>query len=197
MFRRRPSLARGTRWLVIGLGNPGSEYEASRHNIGFLSVDELARRHGGQVRDRTARSLAGRIRLGEHEIILAKPQTMMNLSGLAAKALRAKYGVPLERTLVIHDDLDLVFGRLRVRRDGRSAGHHGLDSLIQAYGSPAFVRFRVGVDRPDGGDVDYLLSPFTSREQEALPEILGRVCDAVRFTIEQGLDRAMTEFNRR
>src|ERR1700682_1898216 len=120
MFRRKPALPpTADRWLVIGLGNAGREYERSRHNVGFFVVDELARRQAARVTDRAAKSLTGRIRIGERELVLAQPQTMMNLSGVAAKALRAKYGVPLERTLVVHDELDLPFGRLRLPQGGR------------------------------------------------------------------------------
>jgi len=181
---------------VIGLGNPGREYERSRHNMGFLVVDELARRQSTRVTDWAAKSLTGRVKVGDRELVLAKPQTMMNLSGVAAKALRAKYGVPLERTLVIHDELDLPFGRLRIRKGGSSAGNHGMDSLIAAFGSKDFIRFRVGIGRPPGNGVDYVLSPFTAAEQAQIPDTVSRVADAVVFTIEHGLERAMTEFNR-
>jgi peptidyl-tRNA hydrolase, PTH1 family len=197
MFRRKPAPPPASdRWLVIGLGNPGRDYERSRHNMGFLVVDELARRQGTRVTDKAAKSLTGRMRAGEHELVLAKPQTMMNLSGLAAKALRAKYDVPLERTLVIHDDLDHPFGRLRIRKGGSSAGNHGIDSVIGSFGTPDFIRFRVGIGRPPGDGVDYVLSPFTADEKTQLPAIVGRTADAVLFTVEHGLDRAMTEFNR-
>ncbi|TME81468.1 MAG: aminoacyl-tRNA hydrolase [Chloroflexi bacterium] len=197
MFRRKPVLpSPSDRWLVIGLGNPGREYERSRHNMGFLVVDELARRHQGRVAGREAKSLTGRVRIGDRELVLAKPQTMMNLSGLAAKALRAKYGVPLERTLVIHDELDLPFGRLRIRKGGSSAGNHGLDSLIGSFGSKEFIRVRVGIGRPPGNGVDYVLSPFSTAEQAQVRDIVSRAADAVLVTIEQGLERAMTEFNR-
>jgi PTH1 family peptidyl-tRNA hydrolase len=181
---------------VIGLGNPGRDYERSRHNVGFLVVDELARRRSARVTDRAAKSLTGRVRVGDRELVLAKPQTMMNLSGLAGKALRAKYGVPLERTLVVHDELDLPFGRLRIRKGGSSAGNHGMDSLIASFGSKDFIRFRVGIGRPPGNGVDYVLSPFTAGEQTQLPDVVARVADAVLLTIEHGLERAMTEFNR-
>jgi len=197
MFRRKPALPPASdRWLVIGLGNPGREYERSRHNVGFLVVDELARRQGARLTDKAAKSLTGRIRIGDRELVLAKPQTMMNLSGLAAKALRAKYDVPLERTLVIHDDLDHPFGRLRIRKSGSSAGNHGIDSLIGSFGTQDFIRFRVGIGRPPGDGVDYVLSPFTTDEQSQLAAIIGRTADAVLFTAEHGIDRAMTEFNR-
>ena len=197
MFRRKPALPAATdRWLVIGLGNPGREYERSRHNLGFLVLDELARRHGGRVTDRAAKSLTGRVRLGDTELVLAKPQTMMNLSGQAVKALRAKYNVPLDRVLVVHDDLDLPFGRLRVRRGGSSAGNHGMDSVIAALGTKDVARFRVGIGRPPGNGVDYVLSPFTESERAQLPEIVARVADAVEVAVNQGLERAMTDFNR-
>jgi peptidyl-tRNA hydrolase, PTH1 family len=197
MFHRKTAQpAPSDRWLVIGLGNPGREYEQSRHNVGFLVIDELGRRNGVRVTDRAAKSLTGRVRAGDRELVLAKPQTMMNLSGLAAKALRAKYGVPLERTLVIHDELDLPFGRLRIRKGGSSAGNHGMDSVIASFGAKDFIRFRVGIGRPPGNGVDYVLSPFTGNERVQVPNIVNRVADAVLFTIEHGLDRAMTEFNR-
>jgi PTH1 family peptidyl-tRNA hydrolase len=197
MFRRKPAPPPPSdRWLVIGLGNPGREYERSRHNVGFLVVDELAHRSGARVTDKAAKSLTGRIRVGDRELVLAKPQTMMNLSGLAAKALRAKYDVPLERTLVIHDDLDHPFGRLRIRKSGSSAGNHGIESVIGSFGTQDFIRFRVGIGRPPGNGVDYVLSPFTPDERTQLPAIVGRTADAVLFTIEHGVDRAMTEFNR-
>ena len=197
MFRRKPTPPPPSdRWLVIGLGNPGREYERSRHNVGFLVIDELARRQGARVADRAAKSLTGRVRAGNDELVLAKPQTMMNLSGMAAKALRAKYAVPLERTLVIHDELDLPFGRLRVRKGGSSAGNHGMDSVIEAFGTKDFIRFRVGIGRPPGSGIDYVLSPFTANERDQVPDVVRRVADAVLYTIEHGLDAAMTEFNR-
>jgi len=197
MFRRkRASPPASDRWLVIGLGNPGREYERSRHNMGFLVVDELARRSGARITERAAKSLTGRIRVGDRELVLAKPQTMMNQSGLAAKALRTKYDVPLERTLIIHDDLDHPFGRLRIRKSGSSAGNHGIDSVIGSFGTRDFTRFRVGIGRPPGNGVDYVLSPFTADEQTQLAAIVARAADAVVFTIEHGVDRAMTEFNR-
>jgi len=197
MFRRKPAPPPASdRWLVIGLGNPGREYERSRHNIGFLVVDELARRYGARLTDKAAKSLTGRIRVGDRELVLAKPQTMMNQSGLAAKALRTKYGLSLERTLVIHDDLDHPFGRLRIRKSGSSAGNHGIDSVISSFGTRDFTRFRVGIGRPPGNGVDYVLSPFTPDEQTRLAAIVARAADAVLFTIEHGVDRAMTEFNR-
>jgi PTH1 family peptidyl-tRNA hydrolase len=196
VFRRKPAEPRGDRWLIIGLGNPGEDYEESRHNVGFRVVDELARRHNGKVRSHAAKSLTGVVRDGGRELILAKPQTMMNLSGSAAKALRTKYGVPLERTFIVHDDIDLPFGRLRIRKEGSSAGHHGVDSLIEAFGTKGFVRFRVGVGRPVGDGIDYVLGPFTGRERDEVPELVSRAADAITTAMDQGVDQAMTEFNK-
>ena len=197
MFRRKPPPALAAdRWLIVGLGNPGREYERSRHNLGFLVADELARRRRGRISDRAAKSLTGRVRLGDRELVLAKPQTMMNLSGQAVKALRAKFTVPLDRVVIVHDDLDLPFGRLRIRRGGSSAGNHGMDSVIASLGTKDLIRFRVGIGRPPGDGVDYVLSPFTESERAQLPEIVARVADAVEVAVEHGLERAMTDFNR-
>jgi peptidyl-tRNA hydrolase, PTH1 family len=197
MFRRKPAPPPAAdRWLVVGLGNPGREYERSRHNLGFLVADELARRRRGRISDRAAKSLTGSVRLGDRELVLAKPQTMMNLSGQAVKALRAKFNVPLDRVLIVHDDLDLPFGRLRIRRGGSSAGNHGMDSVIASLGTKDVTRFRVGIGRPPGDGVDYVLSPFTESERAQLPEIVARVADAVEVAVEHGVDRAMTDFNR-
>jgi len=197
MFRRKPATPPPSdRWLVIGLGNPGREYEQSRHNLGFLCIDELARRHRARVTDRAAKSLTARVRLDTREMILAKPQTMMNLSGLAAKALRAKYDVPLDRVLAIHDELDLPFGRLRIRKGGSSAGNHGLDSLIASFGTREVIRLRVGVGRPVGNGVDYVLGGFTPAEREQLPLVIARAADAVTCLTDEGLERAMTDFNK-
>lgn len=196
MFRRKATAPVADRWLVVGLGNPGREYERSRHNLGFMVVDELARRYRARASDRAAKSLTGRVRLGELEVILAKPQTMMNLSGEALKALRRKYGVPLERTIVVHDELDLPFGRLRVRAGGSSAGNHGVDSIIAALGTREFARIRLGIGKPPGDGADHVLSPFTESERSQLPDVVKRGADAVETAVQQGLERAMTDFNR-
>ena len=196
MFRRKAKPPPTDRWLIVGLGNPGREYERSRHNLGFMVVDELARRHTGRASDRAAKSLTGRIRIGDVEAVLAKPQTMMNLSGQAMKALRSKYGVPLERTIVVHDELDLPFGRLRVRAGGSSAGNHGVDSIIAALGTRDFTRVRIGIGKPPGDGADHVLSPFTESERSQLSDVVKRGADAVETAVQHGLERAMTDFNR-
>lgn len=197
MFRRKPAPAPATdRWLVVGLGNPGRDYERSRHNVGFMSVDELAGGQRVRVSERVAKSLVGRGRLGECELILAKPQTMMNLSGLAVKALRAKYTIGLERIVVIHDELDLPFGRIRLKKGGSSAGNHGVDSVIASLGTRDFIRLRVGIGRPTGSGVDYVLGSFSDKEDEQLAGIISRAADAVTRLVELDLQRAMTDINK-
>lgn len=196
MFRIKPVEPVEGRWLVIGLGNPGSDYASTRHNLGFHVADELAARHRVQLKERAAKSLTGRIRAGGSEVVLAKPQTFMNVSGLAARALRDKYRVPLERTIVVHDDLDLPFGRLRVRRGGSAAGHNGIRSLIADYGTPDFIRVRIGVGRPVGTGRDYVLGSFTPQERQALEPLVSRAADAVLSIVMQGVDRTMSDYNR-
>ncbi|HEY0492387.1 MAG TPA: aminoacyl-tRNA hydrolase [Candidatus Dormibacteraeota bacterium] len=196
MFRRKPPPPPLTeRWLLIGLGNPGRAYERSRHNVGFMCIDELARRHRIRITERIAKALVGRARMDDQELILAKPQTMMNLSGLAARALRDKFDIQPERLVAIHDELDLPFGRIRLKKGGSSAGNHGLDSLISSLGTRDFVRIRVGIGRPSGNGADYVLGSFNSQEQEALTGIIARAADAVSCLVRLGPERAMTDFN--
>lgn len=182
--------------LILGLGNPDPEYEVTRHNLGFRCVRRLAEELGIRIRERTARSRVGRGRVGSQEVVLALPQTYMNLSGRAAVALRAKYPVPLDRLWVVHDDIDLPFGRLRIRQDGGSAGHHGIESLVAELGDSEFIRFRVGVGRPAADTVDHVLGGFSRAEVEALPEVVDRVAEALQLALTEGLDQAMTRFNR-
>src|SRR5438132_2201181 len=133
-------------WLIVGLGNPGAQYEWTRHNCGFMVIDELARRAGREVRTRECQALTARARLGEVEALLVKPQTFMNLSGLAVATLLAKYGIETAAAaLVISDDLALPFGRLRIRREGSAGGHNGLKSMIEQLETQAFPRLRLGI----------------------------------------------------
>ncbi len=197
MFRRKPAPPPATdRWLVVGLGNPGRDYERSRHNVGFICLDELAGRQRVLMTERVAKSLIGRIRLDDRDLILAKPQTMMNLSGIAVKALLTKYAIALDLMVVIHDELDLPFGRIRLKKGGSSAGNHGLDSVIASLGTRDFIRLRVGIGRPTGNGVDYVLGSFSEQEKEQLAGIIARAADAVASLVELGLHRAMTEINK-
>ena len=161
-----------------------------------MCLDELAGRQRIHVSDRVAKSLVGRMKLDDRELILAKPQTMMNLSGLAVKALRAKYAVGLERMVVIHDELDLPLGRIRLKKGGSSAGNHGLDSVIASLGTRDFIRLRLGIGRPTGSGVDYVLGAFSSEEYGEVARMLARAADAITCLVELDLQRAMTEVNK-
>ncbi len=182
--------------LVAGLGNPGREYERTRHNVGWLVVDELARRHGGSWRSKFSGSLA-EIRLGDARLALLKPETYMNESGRSVAAAARFFKVPAEALLVVHDDVDLEAGRLQARRGGGLAGHNGLRSLAQDLGTQEFLRLRIGVGRPGRGDPrpvsDWVLSPFAAEEDT--DALVLRAADAVETIVREGLEAAQQRFN--
>jgi len=182
--------------LVAGLGNPGREYEGTRHNAGWLVLDELARRHDGSWRSKFSGSLA-EIRVDGSRVALLKPETYMNESGRSVAAAARFFKVPAESLLVVHDDVDLEPGRLQARGGGGLAGHNGLRSLAQDLGTQDFLRLRIGVGRPGRGDPrpvrDWVLSPFSPEEDaEAL---VSRSADAVETIVREGLEPAQQRFN--
>jgi peptidyl-tRNA hydrolase, PTH1 family len=182
--------------LVVGLGNPGREYERTRHNAGWLALDELARRHGGSWRSKFSGSLA-EVRAGDAKLALLKPETYMNESGRSVGGAARFFKVDPEQVLVVHDDVDLDSGRLQARSGGGLAGHNGLRSLAQHLGSQDFLRLRIGVGRPGRGDprsvADWVLSPFAPEDdQEAL---VSRSADAVETIVADGLEAAQQRFN--
>jgi PTH1 family peptidyl-tRNA hydrolase len=182
--------------LVVGLGNPGREHARDRHNVGWMVVDELARRHDGSFRSKFSGRLA-EVRHDGHKLALLKPETYMNLSGQSLSAAARFFKVAPESIAVVHDEVDLALGRLQVRLGGGLAGHNGLRSVKQALGSADFLRVRVGVGRPGRGDrrpvADYVLSPFAPEDDgEAL---VGRAADAVETLVLEGLDVAQRRFN--
>ena len=185
-------------FLVAGLGNPGREHARDRHNVGWMVVDELARRHGGSFKSKF-RGRLGDIRVGEARLALLKPETYMNESGASIQAAAAFYKLPGEHVLVVHDDVDLEFGRLQARVGGGLAGHNGLRSIAQVLGTPDFVRMRVGVGRPGRGDprdvADFVLSPFEAHEDR--DGIVARAADAVEVVVAEGLAEAQRRFNER
>ncbi len=182
--------------LVAGLGNPGREYERTRHNAGWMVLDELARRHGGSWRSKFSGSLA-EVRLADLRLALLKPETYMNDSGRSVGAAVRFFKVEPEQVLVVHDDVDLEAGRLQARAGGGLAGHNGLRSLAQHLGSQDFLRLRIGVGRPGRGDprpvADWVLSPFAPEEDaEAL---IARAADAVETIAQDGLEAAQQRYN--
>jgi PTH1 family peptidyl-tRNA hydrolase len=182
--------------LVAGLGNPGREYERTRHNVGWLVLEELARRHGGSWRSKFSGSLA-EVRLGDARLALLKPETYMNESGRSVGAAARFFKVEPEQLLVVHDDVDLEPGRLQARDGGGLAGHNGLRSLAQHLGSQDFLRLRIGVGRPGRGDQrsvsDWVLSSFAPEED--VEALVARAADAVEAVASEGLDRTQARFN--
>jgi len=195
-FFRRGEGASTLDLLVVGLGNPGREYERTRHNAGWLVLDELARRHGGSWRSKFSGSLA-EVRLGDAKLALLKPETYMNESGRSVGAAARFFKVPPEQVLVAHDDVDLESGRLQARSGGGLAGHNGLRSLGQHLGSQDFLRLRIGVGRPERGDprsvADWVLSPFAPEEDA--DALVSRSADAVETIVSEGLEAAQQRFN--
>jgi PTH1 family peptidyl-tRNA hydrolase len=185
--------------LVVGLGNPGPEYADHRHNIGFQVVEALARSHGLTFsRRKEIKAHVAEGRPDGRAVLLAKPQTYMNLSGRSVGRLQRTYGIPPAQILIVYDDLDLPLGRLRMRPEGGSGGHKGMRSIIDVLGTQAFPRLRVGVDRPPGrmDPAEYVLRPFGEEEQELLDEVLERAVAAIECWLVDGIVAAMDKFNR-
>jgi PTH1 family peptidyl-tRNA hydrolase len=185
------------RWLIVGLGNPDPQYAGNRHNCGFMVADLLSERIGARFkRDRSrARVAAGQ--LAGFPVTLAKPQTFMNLSGGPVASLRAFYKVPVDRIVVIHDELDLPFGAIRLKQGGGDNGHNGLRSVTAALGTRDYLRVRVGIGRPPGriDPADFVLHDFSAVERKVLPDILERAADAVEAVLQRGLAAAQNEFH--
>jgi PTH1 family peptidyl-tRNA hydrolase len=184
--------------LVVGLGNPGRRYERARHNLGFLVVDRLANRHDVRIEKVLCGALVGDWSLGGEKIVLAKPQTFMNRSGAAVDGLLREYGATAENLVVVYDDLDIAFGRIRIRTRGSAAGHRGVLSILEALAGAPFYRVRVGIGRPPDGmePVDYVLQPISDEEMRELNKIVDRAADSVVCLFRDGLRRAMELYNR-
>jgi peptidyl-tRNA hydrolase, PTH1 family len=191
-------------FLVVGLGNPGIEYQFTPHNAGFLAVDRIADRYNAAVANRRCRALTAKIQMQGREVVLAKPETFMNLSGLSVAALAEEFGVdPLRDMLVLYDELAFPLGSFRVKERGSAAGHNGAKSISGSIRSDDWARIRIGVG-PDGNassafrrGKDYLLTPLRKADLAALDEVLDRVAQAVEMAVGQGISAAMNEFNRR
>ncbi len=195
-FLRRGGSASTLDLLVAGLGNPGREYADTRHNTGFLVVDELARRHGGTFRSKFSGDLS-ELRIDGHRVALLKPQTYMNESGRSVQPAVKFFKVEPESLLVVHDEVDLELGRLQARLGGGLAGHNGLRSVAKSLGTPEFTRLRIGVGRPERGDPrpvsDWVLTPFT--DDVDVDALVTRSADAVETLLRDGLDQAQRDFN--
>lgn len=194
--RDKQTIEDGDLHLVVGLGNPGGQYENTRHNVGYMVVNLLAQRHRVSFKSAKQRADVARVTVEGVPLLLALPLTFMNDSGDAVVRLVQYYRIALDRVLVVCDDIDLPFGTLRLRPSGSSGGNRGLESIIQALGTEEFGRLRLGVGRPRGAAVSHVLTPFSREEGDVLPRFIGIGADAVQATLRQGLRQAMNDFNR-
>lgn len=185
--------------IVVGLGNPGAEYAETPHNLGFLVVDRLAERHSIRVTRKECQAVVGHGAIGGHPVILAKPQTYMNLSGGAVRSLMDRYEAGAADLIVVYDELNLPWTALRVRLKGSAGGHHGVESVIRAAGTMAFRRVRLGIHpgHPVADSAKFVLAPFRRGQRKELDELLDYACQAVESIIKEGAEKAMTRFNRR
>jgi PTH1 family peptidyl-tRNA hydrolase len=184
-------------FLIIGLGNPGREYKDTRHNIGFMVIDRIALRLNAQGIKLQAKAIVTDALYQERKLILAKPQTYMNLSGQSVQGLLHFYKIPIENLIVAHDDLDIPFGTLRIRPSGGPGGQRGMASTIEQLGTQDFSRLRLGIGRPPGrmDPKDYVLQAFSKEDQKLLPEVLDRAADAALTFVTDGLNKAMNKYN--
>ena len=186
--------------LIVGLGNPGIEYQFTPHNLGFLAIDRIANNLGVEVRNRQCRALTARAEIAGQPVILAKPETFMNLSGLSVQELVAEYQADVKSDLiVIYDELDLPLGSIRIRQRGSSAGHNGMESILGALGTDEFLRIRLGIapDRKIADTVKFVLTPFRKSQLKVVDEILDSAAEAVEVILKDGPAAAMNRFNRK
>jgi PTH1 family peptidyl-tRNA hydrolase len=187
--------------LIVGLGNPGDSYVRNRHNIGFMCINHLARSYNIRLNKKEGQARTGSGEVSGKQVILAKPQTFMNRSGQAVSHLVRKYQVTRDRLIVIHDDLDLPPGKIRIRQGGSSAGHRGIMSITDSLGGRDFTRIRIGIGRPDATEdkdaevVDYVLGNLTPEEKKTVTEVLPRVSEIISSLLTEGLEVTMNRFN--
>ena len=185
--------------LIVGLGNPGPDYEWTRHNLGFMAIDTLALRAGIRVTRPEAKSLVGLGKIAGIDVALAKPQTMMNLSGVAVRSLLEKYDADAAGLIVLFDEVDLPWGMLRIRPQGSAGTHNGMKSIISSIGTDEFIRIRLGIgpDRPRGDLRDYVLGKLDHNEREIAGQMRADAAEAVEMILADGVEKAMQRFNRR
>jgi len=184
-------------YLIVGLGNPGPEYEDTRHNLGFRVIDELARRLGAASLKSKCHSFIAEGRIGQHKVIIAQPQTFMNSSGPAVRGLLDWFKFGSDRLILIYDDVDLEVGQLRLREKGSAGGHHGVESVIASVGASHFARVRIGIGRENLSDdvTDYVLQKIPPAQRDVLEEAVISAADAVEAIVMDGLPAAMSKFN--
>ena len=197
MFRRSPRTGASADLLVVGLGNPGEEYDKTRHNVGAEVIELLARRHGGKLRKQKERSLTDEVNVGGKRMALAIPLTYMNLSGEAVAPLVRRYGVEPGQLVVVQDEMDFELGRLQVKNGGGLAGHNGLKSIVAHLHTQDFVRVRIGIGKPPGSrqGADHVLRRFSKAERKEIDVTLEEAADAVELILAEGVDVAMNRVN--
>lgn len=186
--------------LIVGLGNPGIAYQFTPHNLGFLTIDRIANDCGVEVRNRQCHALTARAVIGEEQVLLAKPETFMNLSGMAVRELVAKHEIsPETELIVIYDELDLPLGTIRIRQRGSSAGHNGMKSILAALGTQEVLRIRLGIspERKIADGVKFVLTPFRKSQLKKVDEVLESAAEAVKVILQEGPAAAMNRFNRK
>jgi PTH1 family peptidyl-tRNA hydrolase len=188
--------------LIVGLGNPGRAYANNRHNIGFICLNHFARAHAVKFDRKQSRARTGTGRVAGNEVVLAKPQTYVNLSGESVSRLVKRFNISLDDLIIIHDDLDLPLGKIRLSRGSSSGGHKGIESIITELGSQDFIRLRVGIGRPEKAEaseeeiIAYVLSDFTAEQKQAIAQAIPKVTEAILCLLTEGLTPAMNKFNR-
>jgi peptidyl-tRNA hydrolase, PTH1 family len=185
--------------IIVGLGNPGNQYRTSRHNVGFQVLDRLAELNHIPIRTKRFRSLYGTGRINLQQVVLSKPMTFMNRSGEAVKKTADFFHLKMEDLVVVHDDLDLPFGRLRFKQRGGDGGHQGIHSIIERMGGNSFLRLKVGIGRPPEGmdPADYVLDVFDKTEQCLLDQILSQAAESLKVALMEGLQKAMNQFQKK
>jgi len=181
--------------VIVGLGNPGPRYKDTRHNVGFETLEELARRHPVQREESRFDAIIAHFQINQEKVCLLKPLTYMNLSGRAVRAFVSYYKIDLQDLIVIYDDMDLPVGSLRIRSKGGTGGHRGMNSLVENLGTQDFARIRIGIGRPSGEAVDWVLGRFSPEEKPLIQKAISRAADAVECWLNHGIDKAMNEYN--
>ena len=184
-------------WIIAGLGNPGREYEGTRHNAGFIALDALADMEKTDIKEMKFRALCGRGEIADKSVLFIKPQTFMNLSGDSVVSASSFYKIPMERVIVISDDISLPLGKIRIRAKGSAGGHNGIKNIIERSGSDVFPRIKIGVGAPPGtGElVNWVLGSFSAEEKKLLGDVVGRVCGAIEEIIKNGTQKAAAKYN--
>ncbi|MCH7625441.1 MAG: aminoacyl-tRNA hydrolase [Chloroflexi bacterium] len=195
--RRERAIEEPPSLVVVGLGNPGSKYAETRHNVGFWSIDRIATEYSIDVSSRNKATVVGEGTIAEQRVVLARPRTFVNRSGEAARYLLARYRIPSDKLLIIYDDINLPLGKLRLRVRGSAGGHNGIKSIIEALGGEEFPRLRIGIGRPSAGQdqISYVIGAMSPEERKVADDMLDRVTQAVSAILTDGIDAAMSGFN--